>query len=127
MDERARQSGKERLMDERDRQDERDRRLGLNESVFREINERIEEMATTFEVRDRLDFICECGDASCNSRIEMALEDYEKLRSDATTFAVVNGHEILEIEEIVARHKTYGVVRKTDIDARKAAEETDPR
>jgi hypothetical protein len=114
-------------MDERDRQDERDRRLGLNESVFRAINERIEEMATTFEVRDRLDFICECGDASCTSRIEMALEDYEKLRSDATTFAVVNGHEVLEIEEIVARHKTYGVVRKTDSDARKAVEETDPR
>ena len=27
--------------------DERDRRVGFNESVFREINERIEEVATT--------------------------------------------------------------------------------
>ena len=107
--------------------DERDRRVGLNESVFREINERIEEVATTFEVRDALDLICECGNASCTSRIQMALEDYEKLRSDATTFAVVSGHEVLDIEEIVARNKTYEVVRKTDSDARKVAEATDPR
>jgi hypothetical protein len=40
----------------------------------------------------------------------MAPEDYEKLRSDATTFAVVSGHEVLDIEEIVARHKTHGLV-----------------
>jgi hypothetical protein len=107
--------------------DERDRRIGLNEAVFREINERIEEVATTFEVRDVLDLICECGDASCTSRIQMAPEDYEKLRSDPTTFAVVSGHEVLDVEEIVARHKTYEVVRKTDADARNVAEATDPR
>ena len=107
--------------------DERDRRIGLNESVFREINERIEELATTFELRDVLDLICECGDPSCTSRIQMSLEDYEKLRSDATTFAVVSGHEVLDIEEIVARHKTYEVVRKTDTDARTVVKATDPR
>jgi hypothetical protein len=107
--------------------DERDRRIGLNESVFREINERIEKVAATFEVRDVLDLICECGDASCTSRIQMAFEEYEELRSDATTFAVVSGHEVLDIEEIVARHKTYEVVRKKDRDARNVAEATDPR
>jgi len=106
--------------------DERDRRIGLNESIFREINERIEELATTFEVRDALDLICECADATCTSRIQMSLEDYEKLRSDATTFAVVSGHEAPDIEEIVARHNTYEVVRKTDTDAREVAKATDP-
>jgi formate dehydrogenase maturation protein FdhE len=107
--------------------DERDRRVGLNESVFREVNERIEELATTFEVGDVLDLICECGNVNCTSRIQMSLEAYEKLRSDATTFAVASGHEALDIEEIVARHKTYAVVRKTDADARKVVKETDPR
>ena len=87
--------------------------------VFREINERIEGLATTFEVRDALDLICECADATCTSRIQMSREDYEKLRSDATTFAVVSGHEIPDIEEIVARHKTYEVVRKTEATHRK--------
>jgi hypothetical protein len=107
--------------------DERERRIGLNEATFREINERIEDLAATFEVRERLDLICECGDASCASRIEMDHKEYEELRSDATTFAVISGHEILDVEEIIERHKTYDVVRKTAGDAQKAAEATDPR
>jgi hypothetical protein len=107
--------------------DERKRRIGLNEAVFREINERIEDLATTFEVAEGLDLICECGDASCVSRIKMTREEYEELRSDATTFAVVSGHEILDVEEIVERHKTYNVVRKTASDAEKVAKATDPR
>ena len=72
--------------------DERERRIGLNEATFREINERIEDLAATFEVGERLDLICECGNASCASRIEMSHEDYESsgrtqrhLRSSADT------------------------------------------
>ena len=44
--------------------DERTRRIGLNEAVFREINERIEELAAGFKVGEGLDLICECGNAS---------------------------------------------------------------
>jgi hypothetical protein len=107
--------------------DERERRIGLNEATFREINERIEDVAAKFELGERLDLICECGNASCASRIEISHKDYERLRSDATTFAIVSGHAILDVEEIVERHKTYEVVRKTASDAKKAAEATDPR
>jgi hypothetical protein len=107
--------------------DERTRRIGLNEAVFREINERIEELAAGFKVGEGLDLICECGDASCVSRIKMGNKEYEALRSDATTFAVVSGHEIPDVEEIVERHKTYDVVRKTGSDPQKMAEVTDPR
>ena len=107
--------------------DERERRIGLNEATFREINERIEDVAAKFEFGERLDLICECGNASCASRIEISHKDYEKLRSDATTFAIVSGHEILDVEEIVERHKTYDVVRKTTSGAQKVAEATDPR
>ena len=107
--------------------DERQRRIGLNEAVFREVNERIEELADTFGVSERLDLLCECGDASCASRIEMSHQEYEALRSDAMTFAVVSGHEMPDVEEIVERHKTHDVVRKTASDAQKVAEATDPR
>jgi hypothetical protein len=107
--------------------DERVRRIGLNEAVFRQVNERIEELADTFGLRERLDLVCECGNASCRSRIEMGHEEYEELRSDPTTFAVVSGHEIRDVEEIVERHKTFDVVRKTASEAQKVAEATDPR
>jgi hypothetical protein len=106
--------------------DERVRRIGLNEAVFRQVNERIEDLSDTFGL-SQLDLICECGDASCTSRIEMSHQQYEELRSDSTTFAVVSGHEISDVEEIVARHGSYDVVRKTADDARDVAEATDRR
>jgi len=44
----------------------REERIGLNEAVFREVNERIEDLAETFDLRTQsLDLICECGDAAC--------------------------------------------------------------
>jgi hypothetical protein len=107
--------------------DERARRIGLNEAVFRQVNERIEELADTFGISEKLDLICECGNASCASRIELGHAEYEDLRSDSATFAVVKGHEILDVEEIVKRHKAYDVVRKRAGDAEKIAEATDPR
>jgi hypothetical protein len=107
--------------------DERVRRIGLNEAVFRQVNERIEDLADTFGLGDTLDLICECGNANCTSRIEMGHKQYEELRSDSTTFAVVSGHEIADVEEIVARCGSYDVVRKTADDARNIADATDRR
>jgi hypothetical protein len=108
--------------------DERARRIGLNEAVFRQVNERIEELADNFGLtNEKLDLICECGNASCASRIEMDHADYEALRADSATFAVVRGHEIHDVEEIVKRHKAYDVVRKRAGEAEKVAQETDPR
>jgi len=107
-------------------EDERARRIGLNEAVFREVNERIEDLAATFGL-ESLDLLCECGDASCAMRIEMDHKRYEELRSDSTTFAVVCGHEIPDVEEIIARHRSYNIVRKVAREAREAAEKTDPR
>ena len=106
--------------------DERVRRIGLNEAVFRQVNERIEDLSDTFGL-NQLDLICECGDANCTSRIEMNHQQYEELRSDSTTFAVVSGHEILDVEEVVARHGSYDVVRKTAAEARDVADATDRR
>ena len=50
----------------------REERIGLNEAVFREVNERIEDLAETFDLKTQsLDLICECGDAACVERITM--------------------------------------------------------
>ena len=61
----------------------REERIGLNEAVFREVNERIENLAETFDLNSQsLDLICECGDATCVKRLTMTRGEYEKLRSD---------------------------------------------
>jgi hypothetical protein len=107
--------------------EERERRIGMNEALFREVNERLEELAQGFAHPGKLDLICECGNASCASRIEMDRKEYEQVRSDSATFAVVKGHEIPDVEEIVERGKRYDVVRKIADEAEEIAEKTDPR
>ena len=108
--------------------EERERRIGLNEALFREVNERLEELAQGFaHTPEKLDLICECGNASCASRVEMDREEYEQVRSDSATFAIVKGHEVPDVEEIVERREGYDVVRKTAGEAEEVAEETDPR
>lgn len=107
--------------------DERERRVGLNEAVFREINERIEALADEFAVRaDKLDLVCECGNAECAERIRMPRAEYAEVRSDATQFAVVTGHDDANAESVIARRKGYDVIRKREGAPARLAQETAP-
>jgi hypothetical protein len=107
---------------------ERERRLGLNEAVFREVNERIEDAAESFGVEDQpLSLVCECGDPTCVAQISMTRSAYEELRTDPTHFAVASGHEIAGVDELIERRKGYDVIRKSEGAPAEAARETDPR
>jgi hypothetical protein len=106
----------------------REERIGLNEAVFREVNERIEDLAETFQLKDEpLDLVCECGDATCVRRITMTRTEYEELRSEPHQFAVHPGHEYPDVEEVVERRKGYDIVSKNQGIPEKIAERTDPR
>jgi hypothetical protein len=108
--------------------DERQRRIGLNEAVFREANERIEEVNRTFEpLTGELVLVCECGSAECVEKISVTAPAYEELRSDPTHFAIVPGHEIPDVESIVEHHEGYDVVKKDEGVPQRIAEATDPR
>jgi hypothetical protein len=108
--------------------DERQRRIGLNEAVFREANERIEEVNRTFEaLTGELVLVCECGSADCVEKISMTGPAYEELRSDPTHFAIVPGHEIPDVEGLVEHHEGYDVVKKDEGVPQRIAEVTDPR
>jgi hypothetical protein len=106
----------------------RDTRIGLNEAVFREVNERIENLADTFDLKTQaLDLVCECGDGACEERLSMTRAEYEELRADAHQFAVCPGHEVPDVESVVARLKGYNIVRKNTGAPEQIAEQTDPR
>ncbi len=108
--------------------DERARRLAANEARFREINERVErDLEAIVDQRDELlPFVCECGLRSCSETIGMTVPEYERVRSDPLRFAVVPGHEIEDVEDVVDRHERYFVIRKHP-ETRDIAKETDPR
>jgi hypothetical protein len=107
--------------------DEHARKIGLNESVFRSVNEDLEELASRTGRGSMLDLICECGRGECAERIEMPRARYEALRSDPLAFAVVPGHEQLEVEDVTEREVGFTVVRKRAPAAVEVARETDPR
>jgi hypothetical protein len=106
--------------------DERERRIGLNEALFREVNEAVSGISEKFHSRT-FEIVCECGDTDCTDRIELTREAYEAVRSESTQFAIKPGHEIPDVETIVSRHDDYVVVMKVAPEAAEMAEETDPR
>jgi len=107
---------------------ERGRRIGLNEAVFREVNERIEKLAQELGLESEpLDIVCECGDPTCVRHIRITRTAYEQVRSDPTHFAVFPGHGIPEVEDVVERGEGYDIMRKRDGAPAQVAEETDPR
>src|SRR5215210_7838750 len=108
--------------------DERQERLGRNEALFREINERLEGLNETFSaVSERIEVVCECGQSSCIERFSMSVREYEALRRDPTTFAIRPGHEIADVETVVERGAEYVVVRKHAGEPAKLAANEDAR
>jgi len=109
----------------------RDERLAGNEALFREVNERVAEVATHYiEVEthaERVNFTCECGRADCAEPISMTLVEYEAIRAEPTHFGVVPEHELPEIETVIRRLPTYFVVKKRAEDAQEVVRDTDPR
>jgi hypothetical protein len=108
--------------------DERGRRIGRNEIVFREVNERLRELGESFSVvTEFAAFVCECANTSCTEQIQLSLDDYERIRSDPKWFFVVPGHEELEFERIVEQAKGYAIVEKLPGGPAGLAIKDDPR
>jgi len=106
-------------------------RIARNEALFREFNERVEDMAESFDLSGEGDslqigFVCECGNLDCLERLELTRGAYEEVRSDPTRFVVVPGHEDMKIAHVVGREEGYLVVEKID-EAAEVAIEHDPR
>jgi hypothetical protein len=96
----------------------RDEHLGRNETVFRELNERLASLANKFSwgPDEVLDLICECDDATCVERIRLTRSEYEAIREVPTHFAVFPAHARAGVERVVSSHETYDIVVKVDAD-----------
>jgi hypothetical protein len=106
---------------------ERTRRLGANEALFRHVNERIREVDDRFGVGAEANYVCECADASCAELVALTLDEYEAVRASPYRFFVVPGHDVPDVEAVVERHARYDVVEKFPGDAAAVAGANDPR
>jgi hypothetical protein len=98
-----------------------------NEALFRNVNERIEDVSTALAPDDvPMEFLCECDDTDCLEKVSVTQAEYEAIRAVATQFVVLPGHEDPDIERVVQQTERFLVVEKEG-QAAHDAEESDPR
>jgi hypothetical protein len=104
----------------------REERLARNETLFREVNERIDDVSRGYEVGDTLEFLCECGQRDCLEALGVSRAAYEAVRAHGDRFLVAPGHEEPSLERVIEVYERYQVVEKTG-EAGDIAEASDPR
>lgn len=107
---------------------ERELRLGQNEVVYREVNERVLGINERFGIdAEHVSFVCECGRIACAERIDLTVEEYEAVRSSPIRFALVPGHDDPEVETVVGQNERFAVVEKHHGGPAELAAAEDPR
>src|ERR687886_351716 len=93
--------------------EERLERTARNESLFREVNDRIEELSENVEAQGIapdggvVEFHCECGREGCTERVRMTIAEYQRVRADNDRFALAPGHETPEMEAVVESNEPF--------------------
>jgi hypothetical protein len=103
----------------------RQERAARNQSLFREVNERINKVMNT--LTEFQTFVCECAKDDCAEQLELTLDEYEQIRAHPAHFAVSPGHVVPEVERVVREAAgRYDVVEKI-AQAADVAAQLDPR
>jgi hypothetical protein len=98
-------------------------RAANNQSIFREVNERIGQLLPSASF---VEFVCECLDRECAETVSLTRDEYEHVRSKSNSFLVLPGHDVLAVEEVIESHDRYLIVAKLGA-GRDMAERLDPR
>lgn len=106
--------------------DDLERRLSRNQVLYRRVNEAIERGLWPGEGDQPVRFRCECARMNCNATIEMTVPDYEAVRRNPRHFLLRQGHELAELDFVVARGAEYVVAEKRGSGGA-VAERSDPR
>jgi hypothetical protein len=101
-------------------------RAGATESMIRDVNEGIERGQWPGDEDTPIGFRCECARVGCNRLVELTVRQYEQIRLHPKRFVVVPGHELPDVETVVATGPGYVIVEKRD-QAGAVAERTDRR
>ncbi len=106
---------------------ERKRRIGENEAIFRSVNEQVRTLTATLSTAaDNMKVVCECGARSCTEQFEIGTDVYAEVRADSALFVIKPGHDLPESETVVAKNKTFWTVRKDPGLPAEIARVTDP-
>jgi hypothetical protein len=92
---------------------EREVRAAQNQLLFRAVNDRIRELGEKIlDSVSELDFACECVDQECIRTIPLPVAEFAAIEQMENHFIVLKGHEIPEVEDIVAERDGFLIVSK---------------
>jgi hypothetical protein len=100
-------------------------RAANNEALFREVNERVADVAEGFESVE-FEVFCECSHAGCTAMLSITMTEYEAVRARGVRFAMIAGHDDPTIEQVVEQNDRFIVVEKIGEGA-EVARDLDPR
>ena len=101
--------------------------IARNESLFREVNERMDDRSDGHQgPGDEVVFLCECGAGDCTAFVRLTGAQYEAVRAHPRRFFMIAGHEIPDTERVVEEHGDW-VVTEKDEDVATIVEARDPR
>lgn len=107
---------------------ERDRRKAANEALFRQVNERLEDLNETFGVvAGMFSVVCECDDQGCVEQIAIPREVYEGARAHPAVFILRPGHATAKVEVVIEDHEDWQLVQKRPGGPAELAAKTSPR
>lgn len=85
-------------------------RAARNQSLFRAVNERLQDTAAGDGAT--VVIACECAQVDCSEKLELSSSDYEQLRGHPNRFAVAPSHVYPDVEDVVETESAYVVVAK---------------
>jgi hypothetical protein len=87
-------------------------RRSRNQALFRDVNDRIAELAASHEgFGETQGFICECSQMGCTAQVQIPVHEYARLRENPCAFLVLPGHEDAAHEDVLSRRADYLVVQ----------------
>jgi hypothetical protein len=85
------------------------RAAGRMQAIYRDVNERIVELA---DDDASVTIICECCQDDCADPIAVPQKAYDAVRADRRRFIVKDGHIQPKIERVLERHDGFMVIEK---------------
>ena len=86
----------------------RESRYEKNQALFREVNDRIAELAAKWSDQP-MGIICECAKMGCAEMLQVPVEEYRRVRRSPDWFLILPGH-VAEAERVVEQHREYDVI-----------------
>jgi 5-bromo-4-chloroindolyl phosphate hydrolysis protein len=98
---------------ERTASTESQERAARNQSLFRAVNEKLNDVNEMLSsVSDTFVIACECADTNCVEMIDISPQDYADVRADPRRFVILAGHVYPDVENVIRQVDGYVVVEK---------------